>query len=170
MNDNNILEITEQVTFLDGKSLLSYYNEIYSQYFDHYNKRWNNEDIELKLIRIFEQRVEIGYKKFEILPIISKDVIAFNILLDKSKILKNDEEILSYFTCIFNIIEMVNDESSNILYEIIDIKKIINDIKNGDLGELISDIESLKGFRDRYDSYDSHILARCLNHVKEAGD
>lgn len=170
MNDNSILEISENVTFLDGKSLLSYYNEIYSQYFDHNSGKWVNEGIENKLIKIFEKRIELGHKKFEILPIISKDANAFNILLDKSEIIKSDEETLSYFNCIFNIKEDINREFNNFWYEIIEIKKIIDDIKNGDLGDLILSVRILDAFKNRYDDYDSHILARCLEHITKAGD
>lgn len=168
MDTNELLEIGENLSILNGKSLIEYYNEKYDCFYIRNEHTWNDRNEFLKLLNIFESRCCNNFKKFQFLSIISKDYVAFNEFKQQSEILKNDEEIETYFNTVLNFEHSYLEQLGFLRDVIHDLDIRFCGLKTS-LEENDDKIRSLESFQSLYENYDRKELSRCINFINDHG-
>jgi hypothetical protein len=169
MNANNITDIVESVSVLGDSQLNNFYISFYEDNFIKSEECWANTDNEafIKIIRLLENRCINNFKKFQILPLISHDPTAFELLQNESEILKNDEELNVYISCIKTFFDKMNC----VVYEkthILELEIFTSIIPK--IGEFEDKIRMFESFKDMYENYDRHTLQYCKDYVDEHKD
>jgi hypothetical protein len=145
------------------------YESLYKNGFNKSDGCWinMNDKTFISFIRLLENRCTINFKKFQILPLISHDPTAFELLQNESEILKNDEELNVYISCIKTFFDKMNC----VVYEkthILELEIFTSIIPK--IGEFEDKIRMFESFKDMYENYDRHTLQYCKDYVDEHKD